>query len=45
MFIDEWGELKQKGRSPHGERGLKCIREINRQVICGRSPHGERGLK
>ena len=33
------------GRSPHGERGLKFMR--NRLLYCTnrRSPHGERGLK
>ena len=33
------------GRSPHGERGLKC-RNFQRlfRGFC-RSPHGERGLK
>ena len=33
------------GRSPHGERGLKCL---NGWAIVDderRSPHGERGLK
>ena len=33
------------GRSPHGERGLKC-HTLSRETPCtGRSPHGERGLK
>ena len=34
------------GRSPHGERGLKCFDEvILASGLAGRSPHGERGLK
>ena len=34
------------GRSPHGERGLKCIfMRVRRIKKLGRSPHGERGLK
>ena len=33
-------------RSPHGERGLKCVdQRLLCAVLCGRSPHGERGLK
>ena len=32
-------------RSPHGERGLKCIVKVFDRVLSGRSPHGERGLK
>ena len=32
-------------RSPHGERGLKCMCPIMCLCIVGRSPHGERGLK
>ena len=32
-------------RSPHGERGLKCIRRVLMSVRLCRSPHGERGLK
>ena len=37
---------KTKGRSPHGERGLKFRTILYKiaKVIC-RSPHGERGLK
>ena len=34
------------GRSPHGERGLKCSRaRRNGRSRPRRSPHGERGLK
>ena len=33
------------GRSPHGERGLKCRHGELRRTVAGRSPHGERGLK
>ena len=34
------------GRSPHGERGLKCFGlGLGDVLIDGRSPHGERGLK
>ena len=32
-------------RSPHGERGLKFVRDEERAERYGRSPHGERGLK
>ena len=33
-------------RSPHGERGLKCVSSlIHEKSFKGRSPHGERGLK
>ena len=32
-------------RSPHGERGLKCRKNIKAVELAGRSPHGERGLK
>ena len=35
-----------EGRSPYGERGLKCQgREEPRRQQRGRSPYGERGLK
>ena len=40
------GLLCDGGRSPHGERGLKC--GLARTVLMptrSRSPHGERGLK
>ena len=34
------------GRSPHGERGLKCWQPHEPlDIVAGRSPHGERGLK
>ena len=33
------------GRSPHGERGLKCGSVGRAGEDAGRSPHGERGLK
>ena len=33
------------GRSPHGERGLKCFPPVLCFGRLGRSPHGERGLK
>ena len=34
------------GRSPHGERGLKClINPLGKSNSHSRSPHGERGLK
>ena len=32
-------------RSPHGERGLKCVVGVKCRGLNGRSPHGERGLK
>ena len=32
-------------RSPHGERGLKLLRELDQRNSLCRSPHGERGLK
>ena len=32
-------------RSPHGERGLKCLYQGAGGLGLGRSPHGERGLK
>ena len=32
-------------RSPHGERGLKCVLASRLVRLPGRSPHGERGLK
>ena len=34
-----------EGRSPHGERGLKCIILRSSKKVIRRSPHGERGLK
>ncbi len=34
-----------RGRSPHGERGLKLDGGYIRIEDGGRSPHGERGLK
>ena len=35
-----------RGRSPHGERGLKCVLDdVAGEWLAGRSPHGERGLK
>ena len=37
--------LRQLGRSPHGERGLKSHASSTWLRRCGRSPHGERGLK
>ena len=36
---------KHRGRSPHGERGLKSIAVLFAGVFIRRSPHGERGLK
>ena len=34
------------GRSPHGERGLKCVKSPPLSMsAASRSPHGERGLK
>ena len=39
------GQGRQPRRSPHGERGLKWVGALIRDVGCGRSPHGERGLK
>ena len=33
------------GRSPYGERGLKCSTAATRPVVWSRSPYGERGLK
>ena len=33
------------GRSPHGERGLKCTVGGKANFVPCRSPHGERGLK
>ena len=34
------------GRSPHGERGLKCAPSAGMWTYrSSRSPHGERGLK
>ena len=32
-------------RSPHGERGLKCVFGVLIFAARRRSPHGERGLK
>ena len=37
--------LAERGRSPHGERGLKCEPDPARLCQDRRSPHGERGLK
>ena len=34
-----------RGRSPHGERGLKFVEIPSASGVIGRSPHGERGLK
>ena len=34
-----------RGRSPSGERGLKCVGSLDRFGEHGRSPSGERGLK
>ena len=34
-----------RGRSPHGERGLKSGASAALEHQIGRSPHGERGLK
>ena len=36
---------RYEGRSPHGERGLKCLVAIITVRRLCRSPHGERGLK
>ena len=39
-------EFGRKGRSPHGERGLKFVLVlVYLQSLLSRSPHGERGLK
>ena len=35
----------ETGRSPHGERGLKCLQSVFKIRMFSRSPHGERGLK
>ena len=37
--------LQKTGRSPHGERGLKCSLAVWPYLDNRRSPHGERGLK
>ena len=37
--------LMLAGRSPHGERGLKCRTDVEQHRKESRSPHGERGLK
>ena len=37
--------LRPYGRSPYGERGLKCVGIDNRVEAMSRSPYGERGLK
>ena len=37
--------VSRLGRSPHGERGLKCLQYRLIPPLPGRSPHGERGLK
>ena len=34
-----------RGRSPCGERGLKCRHSAHSGCACSRSPCGERGLK
>ena len=39
------GTGSMDGRSPHGERGLKCAPWMILNVPGCRSPHGERGLK
>ena len=39
------GRERLKGRSPHGERGLKYLESLSMLVVPRRSPHGERGLK
>ena len=38
-------EMGHKGRSPHGERGLKYRLQSQSVPQDSRSPHGERGLK
>ena len=35
----------EQGRSPYGERGLKCLANGAIATRLGRSPYGERGLK
>ena len=36
----------RSSRSPHGERGLKYVTKLDREMASRRrSPHGERGLK
>ena len=39
------GSALALGRSPHGERGLKCVCGVPVRHDVSRSPHGERGLK
>ena len=41
----KWRDSHAPGRSPHGERGLKCHGMMIADNILRRSPHGERGLK
>ena len=43
--MDGKAEGMAKGRSPHGERGLKSWALMRPLPGCSRSPHGERGLK
>ena len=46
MAMSDKTLLPYKGRSPHGERGLKYVRKRYRyHGGKRRSPHGERGLK
>ncbi len=46
IFVFGHHTIARKGRSPHGERGLKCMTlSIRRIRKPSRSPHGERGLK
>ena len=41
-----WEIEVEEGRSPHGERGLKLLFQLEYGSRAGcRSPHGERGLK
>ena len=45
LGIENRNEIDRIGRSPRGERGLKCHCAVNQVMLLGRSPRGERGLK
>ena len=45
VLLPGWAKDLALGRSPHGERGLKCGQTSDQGARVGRSPHGERGLK
>ena len=45
ISVDNFLQVLENGRAPHGARGLKCRKNGNVLHLHRRAPHGARGLK